>query len=89
MLLINVIMIMLAAPVVIEVPAINYSGLKTGAIDRNASPKQTVIGEQFMERIDGVLPTTVIRQQLTAREQLLALTTQLSLAMPSKPVAYW
>lgn len=57
------------------VSAITYAELKFGAIGKKASPKHTVIVEQFMERIDGVLPwdkgavdaTTVIRQQLTAR----------------------
>lgn len=57
------------------ISAITYSELRFGAIGKKASPRHVVIVDQFMERIDGVLPwdrasvdaTTIIRQYLTAQ----------------------
>ncbi len=57
------------------ISAITYSELRFGAIGKKASPRHTVIVDQFMERIDGVLPwdrasvdaTTIIKQHLAAQ----------------------
>lgn len=57
------------------ISAITYSELRSGAIGKKASPRHTVIVDQFMERIDGVLPwdrasvdaTTTIKQYLAAQ----------------------
>ena len=38
------------------VSAITYAELRFGAIGKKASPKHSIIVDQFMERIDGVLP---------------------------------
>jgi tRNA(fMet)-specific endonuclease VapC len=54
------------------ISAITYAELRFGAIGIKASPKHTVIVDELMERIDGVLPwdksavdaTTKIKQQL-------------------------
>jgi tRNA(fMet)-specific endonuclease VapC len=57
------------------ISAITYSELRFGAIGKKASPRHVVIVDQFMERIDGVLPwdrasvdaTIIIRQYLAAQ----------------------
>lgn len=57
------------------VSAITYAELRFGAIGKKASPKHSVIVDQFMARIDGVLPwdkyavdaTTAIKQYLATR----------------------
>ncbi|HBA58002.1 MAG TPA: VapC toxin family PIN domain ribonuclease [Alteromonas macleodii] len=57
------------------VSAITYAELRFGAIGKKASPKHSIIVDQFMARIDGVLPwdkdavdaTTAIKQHLAAR----------------------
>lgn len=57
------------------ISAITYSELRFGAIGKKASPRHAVIVDQFMERIDGVLPwdrasvdaTTTIKQYLAAQ----------------------
>jgi tRNA(fMet)-specific endonuclease VapC len=54
------------------ISAITYAELRFGALGKKASPKHSIIVDQFMERVDGVLPwdkaavdaTTTIRQQL-------------------------
>lgn len=57
------------------VSAITYAELRFGAIGKKASPKHSIIVDQFMDRIDGVLPwdkdavdaTTALKQYLAAR----------------------
>lgn len=54
------------------ISVITYAELCFGAIGKKASPKHTIIVEQFMKRIDGVLPwdkaavdaTTAIKRHL-------------------------
>ncbi len=40
----------------IVISAITYAELRFGAIGKKASPKHNIIVDEFMERIDGVLP---------------------------------
>ena len=55
------------------VSAITYAELRFGAIGKKASPKHNLIVDQFMERVDGVLPwdksaveaTAAIKKHLT------------------------
>ena len=57
------------------ISAITYAELRFGAIGKKASPKHAVIVDEFMERIDGVLPwdktavdkTTEIKQYLAGQ----------------------
>lgn len=57
------------------ISAITYAELRFGAIGKKASPKHNLIVDQFMERIDGVVPwdkaavdaTTAIKLYLAER----------------------
>lgn len=57
------------------ISAITYAELRFGAIGKKASPRHSVIVDQFMARIDGVLPwdkgavdaTTAIKQYLATQ----------------------
>lgn len=57
------------------ISAITYSEMRFGAIGKKASPRHTLIVDQFMQRIDSVLPwdraavdaTTSIKQYLAAQ----------------------
>ena len=57
------------------ISAITYAELRFGVIGKKSSPKHVAIVDQFMERIDGVLPwdkaaveaTTVIKQHLATQ----------------------
>ena len=57
------------------ISAITYAELRFGAIGKKSSPKHGTIVDQFMERIDGVLPwdkaavdaTTAIKQYLATK----------------------
>lgn len=57
------------------ISAITYAELRYGAIGKKASPKHNLIVDQFMERIDGVLPwdkasvdaTVAIKRHLAER----------------------
>lgn len=59
----------------IVISAITYSELKFGSIGKNSSPKMPLFVEQFLDRIDSVMPwdkesvdaTTKIRKQLASK----------------------
>lgn len=48
------------------ISAITYAELRFGAIDKKASPKHNLIVDQFMERIDAVLPWDKAAVEATA-----------------------
>jgi tRNA(fMet)-specific endonuclease VapC len=50
----------------IVISAITYAELRFGAIGKKASPKHNLIVDQFMERIDAVLPWDIAAVEATA-----------------------